>query len=108
VGKSFDEYKAEHLKEPFPLPMPDGGPVMIPQPDVNAEREAFTAANAAGAAGGTYADGLLAGLAVYAGEQDGKRIAEAYGQLPAAVLAAVVSDMREHFGQGNSVASPSS
>jgi len=108
MGKSFDQYRAEHLKEPFPWPMPDGSPVMIPQPDVDAERRAFTAANAAGAAGGTYSDSLIAGLRTYVSDEEGQRIADAYGKLPATVLAAVVNDMREHFGQGNLGASPSS
>lgn len=105
MGKTFDEYRAEHLKEPFPLPMPDGKPVLLPKDSIEQERAVLAACEAARAAGTLTP---FTGLDVLVGEADAARIAEAWAKLPSSAWISAMADMREHFGQGNSDASPSS
>lgn len=103
MAKSFDEYRAEHLKEPFPLPMPDGSAVLLPMASIDQEK----AVQAAIAAAGDQAT-RFTGLEVVAGEKNAALVAEAWGALPPEAWDAAMADMREHFGRGNSGASPSS
>lgn len=105
MAKTFDEYKAEHLKEPFPLPMPDGPAVPLPKGSIDQERAVMERVAAAREAGELTP---FTGLEVIAGDADAARIAAAWGALPPAAWDAVMTDMRESFGLGNSGASPSS
>lgn len=98
MGKSFDEYKAEHLKEPFPLPMPDGKPVMLPLASIDEERAVERAAAEAREAGEWT---RFSGLEVFIDPAEAARIAEAWGKLPPEAWDAVMTDMREHFGRKN-------
>lgn len=98
MGKTFDDYAAEYKREPFPLPMPGGTTVAVPQPDLKAERAATSAASAAG----NLADGLMAGLLTYVPEADHVKVEEAWGTLPSTALNAVITEMRDHFGSKNS------
>ena len=92
-GKTFEEYQAEYARTPFPWPMPGGGSVPVPQPSYDLERRAVAAA---------VAGGNLAAVALYAGDEGGARIAEAWGTLPTTALSAALADMRKHFGVKNS------
>jgi hypothetical protein len=105
VGKSFDEYKAEHLREPFPLPMPDGKSIPVPLPTLDQEK-AMARASAEAAEAGEWTP--FSGLEVVVGDGDAAQIAEAWGDLPSEAWDDVMADMRKHFGRGNSKASPSS
>lgn len=105
MGKSFEEYRAEHLKEPFPLPMPDGTTVPIPLGSID-EQAAVGAAVAAASESGELT--LFTGLEVLVGKEQAAKVAEAWGALPPEAWQAVMADMREHFGAGNSLASPPS
>jgi hypothetical protein len=98
VSKSFEQYAAEYAKEPYPFPMPDGKPVLIPVPGLKKE----AAAVAAGNASATLGEGLLAGLRIYAGEADGEKIDAAWGMLPSVALQEAVAEMRDYFGTKNS------
>ena len=92
MARTFEELAAACRKDPYPFPMPGGEVVMIAQPTITTE----TAAVAAATSAGTYAEGLLAGLVAYAGD-DGGKVAEAWGAMPTAALHAAVAEMQEHF-----------
>lgn len=96
MAKTFAEYQAEHLKEPFPLPMPDGTTVSLPMASIDQER----AVQAAIAAAGDQAT-RFTGLEVVAGEKNAALVADAWGKMPPEAWEAVMADMREHFGRGN-------
>jgi len=98
MGKTFEEYAAEYARDPYPFPMPGGASVPVPRPDLKTEMAAVKAATAAE----TLGDGLLAGLQVYAGDTDGKKIADAWEKLPTGALADAVAAMRDYFGTKNS------
>ena len=98
-GKTFEQYAAEYARSPFPWPMPGGASLPVPQPSFDVTREAVAAATAGS---------LMDAVTVYAGAEAGAQIAAAWGPLPSTALSAVFAEMREHFGQGNSKASPSS
>ena len=51
---------------------------------------------------------LFTGLEVIVGEETAARVAAAWGKLPPEAWNDVMADMREHFGRGNSGASPAS
>ena len=93
AARTFAEIAESVRRDPYPFPMPDGKAVVITQPTLAVEAAAVKAATAAA----TLSEGLLAGLAAYAGEEDGQKIADAYLSQPVAMLAAAVDDMREHF-----------
>lgn len=98
MSKTFEQYAAEYARDPFPLPMPGGGSVSVPCPDVTTEVAAYTAAVAAGSLPG----GLMEGLLVYVAEADREKVSEAWGALPGTALNAVIDEMREYFGSKNS------
>ena len=94
TGKTLAWYAAKAQRDPYEFPLAEGEVIYVPQPTMNREREAQAALRAAGE--DTYG-ALFAGLRVYVGEENAKRIEEAYSELPGAVLAAVMEDMRLHF-----------
>lgn len=98
MGKSFDQYKAEHLKEPFPLPMPDGSSIPLKLGTI-AEEKAVLDAVAKARAAGTLTP--FTGIEVLVGDVQAAEIAEAWGKLPQTAWDDVMTDRREHFGQGN-------
>lgn len=98
MAKTFDEYRAEHAKEPFPLPMPDGKPVLLPMASIGQEKAIERAVAAAREAGEWT---RFSGLEVVAGEADAARVAQAWGDLPPEAWDAVMADAREHFGRKN-------
>lgn len=104
MGKTFEEYQAEHLGSAFPFPLPGGGSVMIAKPTLDEERAAVAAATKAASLGG----GLMAGLLTYVSQADGEKIAAAWGALPASALNDVCEDMKAYWGRKNSEASPPS
>lgn len=106
MGKTFAEYQAEHAVEPFPLPMPDGTSIMLPRASIN-DQQAVRAAISARTSKAQNSTPFT-GLEVLVGDKEAERIAEAWGTLPADAWDAVLADMKEHFGQGNSGASPPS
>jgi hypothetical protein len=97
MARTLSEIMAAYAKDPFPFPMPDGEVIMIAQPSLKTE----TAAVAAAISAGSYGGGLLAGLRVYAGQEDGDKIAAVWEALPVAALSEAVTDMREHFAAKN-------
>jgi hypothetical protein len=100
VGKSFEDYAAEYSKKPFPLPMPGGETVPVPNFDIDTQ-QAMTAA-AAGKAD------PFAGLEVLIGDADAALVAAAWRKLPMEAWLDVLADMRKYFGTKNSEASPAS
>lgn len=96
MGKTFAEYQAEHLKEPFPLPMPDGSTVPLPMASIDQEKAVQAEIALAGAEATRFT-----GLEVVTGEKDAARIAEAWGKLPPEAWDALMADMRECFGRKN-------
>lgn len=103
MGKTFAEYQAEHLKEPFPLPMPDGTTVPLPLASIDEQRVISERIAALGEDATPFT-----GVEVLVGDAAAAKIAEAWGKLPGSAWDAVMTDRREHFGQGNSGASPTS
>ena len=85
TGKTLAWYAAKAQRDPYEFPLAEGEVIYVPQPTMNREREAQAALRAAGE--DTYG-ALFAGLRVYVGEENAKRIEEAYSELPGAVLAA--------------------
>jgi hypothetical protein len=98
VAKTFDEYRAEHAKEPFPLPMPDGKPVMLPMASID-EEDAVAEAIAAAREAGQWT--RFSGMEVIISTADAARVAEAWGKLPPEAWEAAMADMRAHFGRKN-------
>lgn len=98
MAKTFDEYRAEHTKEPFALPMPDGKPVLLRMASIDDEKAIERAAEAAREAGEWT---RFSGLEVVAGDVEAARVAEAWGKLPPEAWDAVMADAREHFGRKN-------
>jgi hypothetical protein len=101
--KTFAEIAAAYRKDPYPFPMPDGATIMIAQPTIRTEGAAVAAATSAP----TLADGLLAGLRVYADPdgkngEDAEKIAAAWGAMPTAALNDAVNEMRDYFVKPNS------
>ncbi|HEX4018179.1 MAG TPA: hypothetical protein VHX15_15700 [Frankiaceae bacterium] len=105
AGKTFEQYKAEHTSEPFELPMPDGTTVALPKGSID-QHDAIKAVVAAATAAGELT--RFTGTEVLVGADVAAEIAEAWGQLEPKAWDAVMADMQEHFGQGNSDASPPS
>lgn len=105
MGKSFADYQAEHLHEAFPLPMPDGTTIPLPMASIDEEAAVERAIDAAREAGEWT---RFTGLEVIVSAADAARIAEAWGKLPPEAWTSVMTDMRKHFGRGNSAASQSS
>lgn len=97
MAKSFDDYRAEHSKEPFPLPMPDGKPVLLPRTTIN-EQVAVTRAVAEAREAGEWTP--FTGLEHLVSAEDAERIKDAWGGLGPDAWDAVMADMREHFGLG--------
>jgi hypothetical protein len=93
MARTLSEIAAACRKEPYPFPMPDGEVIMIAQPSLKTD----TAAVAAAISAGSYGGGLLAGLRVYAGQEDGDKIADAWEALPVAALSEAATDMRDYF-----------
>lgn len=93
MARTFAQIAAEWRRDPFPFPMPDGTEIPVMQPGIFQERAAIEAANASGNA--------LDGLLTYVSADDGAKIAEAWGEMPAAALHAALADMREHFSTKN-------
>lgn len=103
MAKTFAEYQAEHLKEPFQLPMPDGTSVPIRKVSIEEERDVKAAVAVAGLDATPFT-----GIELLVGDEAAAKIAAAWGALPADAWSAAMTDMRAHFGQGNSQASPPS
>lgn len=103
MGKTFADYQAEHLKEPFQLPMPDGTSVPIRKASIEEEREVKAAVAGAGADATPFT-----GIELLVGDEAAANIVAAWGALPGEAWSAAMTDMRAHFGQGNSPASPAS
>lgn len=98
MGKTFDEYLAEHTKEPFQLPMPGGAGIPLRKGSIDEQRAVLERIAAAREAGDLTP---FTGLEVIAGDADAAKIAKEWGKLPPEAWDAVMADMREHFGQGN-------
>ena len=98
MGKSFEEYRAEHLKESFPLPMPSGPAVLLPMASID-EEAAVERAIAVAREAGEWT--RFTGLEVIVSAADAARIAEAWGKLPPEAWNDAMADMREHFGRKN-------
>lgn len=100
MGKSFADYQAEHTKEPFPVPMPDGTAIEMPLPTIDQEK-AMTQAAAAAREAGEWTP--FSGLEVLVGAGDAASIAAAWGAGDGSAEAwnALMDDMREHFGRKN-------
>lgn len=105
AGKTFEQYRAEHTKAPFPLPMPGGETIPVPHATINSMGEALKAFADAREAG---QPSRFAGLEASVGEEGAAKIAAAWGDMPLEAWDAMVEDMGKHFGQGNSEASPPS
>jgi hypothetical protein len=105
VSKTFEQYAAEHTKAPFPLPMPGGESIDVPYGSINQQLAALRAYKAAVERGEVD---RFAGLEHAVGADDAAKIAEAWGTMPPEAWDAVVEDMREFHGLGNSKASPPS
>lgn len=98
MAKTFAEYQAEHLKEPFGLPMPDGTSIPFPLPSIDQEKAMAKAAAEAHEAGEWTP---FSGLEVLLGAEKAAQIAEAWSALPAEAWDEVLADAREHFGRKN-------
>lgn len=105
MAKSFDEYKAEHTREPFPLPMPGGTTVPLRKGSIDEQRAVMERVGAAREAGTLTP---FTGIEVLTGDAGAAEIASAWGGLPPEAWDAAMTDMRRHFGEGNSEASPPS
>lgn len=103
MGKTFAEYQAEHLGEPFPLPMPDLTTILLKKGSIDEQIAVKTAIAAAGTEVTPFT-----GIEVLVGEESAAKIADAWGKLPGSAWDALMAARREHFGEGNSAASPSS
>jgi hypothetical protein len=97
MGKSFADYQAEHLKEPFPLPMPDGSEVLLPLPTIEQEK-AMAKAGAEAREAGEWTP--FTGIEVLVGDAKAAQIEEAWSALPPEAWDAALADMRAHFGRG--------
>lgn len=98
MGKSFEDYRAEHLKEPFDLPMPGGKSIPMPLPSIDQEKAIARAIAEAREAGKLTP---FTGLEVVVGTESVAQIAEAWGPLPSEAWDAVMDDAQEHFGRKN-------
>ena len=98
MGKSFADYQAEHLREPFPLPMPDGSAIPMPLPSIDQEKAMAQAAERAREAGEWTP---FSGLEVLVGAEGAAQIAKAWGAGQGEAWNALMDDMREHFGRKN-------
>lgn len=105
MGKSFGQYQAEHTKQPFELPMPDGSTVPLRKGSID-EQRAVRERVAAASEAGTLTP--FTGIEVLVGDAKAAEVAAAWGELPPEAWDAAMTDMREHFGEGNSQASPAS
>lgn len=98
MGKTFEQYQAEHTAEPFPLPMPDGTTVPVPKASIKETAAVKAAIEAARTEG---ASTPFTGLEVLVGDVAAAAIAEAWGDLPGDAWDDVMKERREHFGEGN-------
>lgn len=94
MAKTFEQYQAEYARDSFPWPMPGGAAIAVPQPSLNAERDAVAEVRKSG--------NMLDGLRAYLSPEDFAKVEAAWGTLPTTALEGVLDEMREHFGQGNS------
>lgn len=106
MGKTFAEYQAEHAKEPFPLPMPDGTTIPLKKGSIDEQRAVHDAITAK--ASQAQDTTPFTGLEVLVGQDKADQIAAAWGTLPPEAWSAVMDDARKHWGEGNSEASPPS
>ena len=88
AGKSLAQYAAEARRDPFTLDIGGGQPLVIQPPTVDGLMAIYDAPTDRDA------------LAIIAGDQFAALWAAVKDQ-PAAMLGALLSDMRKHFGLGN-------
>lgn len=88
--KPFDQYVKEADREPVELPMPDGKPIVVTYPTMDAIKALNASAD----------NDIDEHVKILFGAKDGARLIEALGPVPADVVASIITDVREAFGVG--------
>lgn len=105
MGKSFEDYAAEYAKKPFPLPMPGGESIPVPNFSIDTQHLMVSAARDEKS---PFFGTPFAGMEVLTGEEAAAKVAAAWSDVPIEAWQDVLGDMRAYFGAKNSAASPSS
>jgi hypothetical protein len=105
VGKSFEDYAAEYAKKPFPLPMPGGDSIPVPNFSIDTQHLMTAAARDDGS---PFAGTPFAGMEVLIGQDAAAKVAAAWNEVPLEAWLDMLADMRKYFGTKNSAASPPS
>lgn len=105
MGKSFEDYAAEYAKKPFPLPMPGGGSVPVPNFSIDTQHLMAAAARDEKT---PFAGTPFAGMEVLIGQDAAAEVMAAWSGVPIEAWLDMLGDMKAYFGAKNSAASPAS
>jgi len=105
VAKTFEDYAAEYAKKPFPLPMPGGETMPVPNFSIDTQH-LMTAATRDDKS--PFYGTPFAGMEVLIGQDAAAKVAAAWSEVPLEAWLDMLADMRAYFGAKNSAASPAS